>query len=105
MGNILFLSGQLGMVPGTPKVVDGGIAAETQQALANTKASLERYGYGLKDVVKCTVLLADMADFGAFNQVYLATFAQPYPARTLMAVKGLAFNGRVEIECVAAKAN
>ena len=105
VGNILFLSGQLGMLPGTPKVVDGGITAETQQAMANTKATLERYGYSLKDVVKCTVLLADMADFAAFNKVYLASFTQPYPARTLMAVKGLAFNARVEVECVAAKGN
>ena len=103
VGKTLYMSGQLGMVPGTPKLIAGGVAAETRQALENTKATLERYSYSLKDVVKCTVLLADIADFTAFNDVYLSFFARPYPARTLMAVKDLAFGARVEIECIAAK--
>lgn len=86
-------------------MVAGCITAETQQAIANTKAALERYGYSLKDVVGCTVFLVDMADFGPFDKVYIASCTQPYPGRTLVAAKGLTFNGRVEIECVAAKAN
>ena len=103
IGRQLYLSGQIGLVPGKGVLVSGGLLPETRQALANTKASLERYGYSMRDVVKCTVLLADMADFSAFNKVYLSAFSQPYPVRTLFAVKGLAFGARVELDCIAAK--
>lgn len=103
VGRHLYLSGQLGLVPGKGTLASGGLAAETKQALANTKALLERYGYSMRDVVKCTVLLADMADFSAFNRVYLSAFSKPYPVRTLFAVNGLAFGARVELDCFAAK--
>lgn len=103
MGHQLFLSGQLGLVPGKGTLSPGGLVPETKQALANTKAVLERYGYSMRDVVKCTVLLADMADFAAFNRLYLSAFAKPYPVRTLFSVNGLAFGARVELDCMAAK--
>lgn len=103
VGRQLYLSGQLGLVPGKGVLAPGGLVPETRQAIANTKATLERYGYSMGDVVKCTVLLADMADFAAFNREYLSAFSKPYPVRTLFAVGGLAFGARVELDCVAAK--
>ena len=103
VGRYLYLSGQMGLIPGRGVLSPGGLVPETKQALANTKATLERYGYTMGDVIKCTVLLADMSDFAAFNSLYLSAFSKPYPVRTLFAVKGLAFGGRVELDCIASK--
>jgi 2-iminobutanoate/2-iminopropanoate deaminase len=98
-GDYLFLSGQLGDRDG--KVVEGGIVAEARQALQNIKSVLERNHSSLADVVKCTVFLADIAEWPAFNDVYREFFKQPFPARSALAAKGLALNGRVEVECIA----
>jgi reactive intermediate/imine deaminase len=102
VGDLLFLSGQLGNRPGTLELVPGGIAAEARQAMENVKATLERHGASLADVVKCTVFLADMAEWRAFNAVYLEYFAPDrLPARSALGASGLALGGRIELECVA----
>lgn len=103
-GDLLFLSGQIGTIPGVspPQVVAGGIEAETRQTLENIVTVLEADGLGLGDVVKCTVFLADIDDYAAMNGVYLEFFGGDPPARSAMAGSGLALGARVEIECIAA---
>jgi 2-iminobutanoate/2-iminopropanoate deaminase len=101
VGNMLYLSGQLGLVPGTPQLADTGIAGQTRQALENVKAVLVYAGSSLERVVKCTVFLADIRDFAAMNAVYMTYFPQDPPARSTVGVSGLALGARVEIECVA----
>lgn len=104
VGGIFFLSGQLGNVPGTLTLVEGGIAAETRQALANILTVLQAQGLGLENLVRCTVMLADIADWPAFNAVYSEFFTgQPMPARSAFGCAGLALGARVEIECTAAR--
>lgn len=101
VGNLLFLSGQIGNLPGTTTLAPGGIGPESRQTLEHIRAILERHGATLKDVVKCTVFLADMGEWGAFNAVYREYFTAPYPARSALGSSGLAFKARVEVECVA----
>lgn len=103
VGDTLILSGQIGFSPTLKKLVEGGLEAETRQTLDNIKATLARYDYSMKDVVKCTVILADIKDFAQFNGIYKEYFAYPYPARTTFAASGLALNAQIEIECLAAK--
>jgi 2-iminobutanoate/2-iminopropanoate deaminase len=104
VGGLVFLSGQLGNVPGTLTLVEGGIEAETRQALANILTVLEAQGLGLDHLVRCTVMLADIAEWPAFNAVYAEFFAgQPLPARSAFGCAGLALGARVEIECTAAR--
>jgi reactive intermediate/imine deaminase len=102
VGNLLFLSGQIGNRPGTTTLVPGGIAAETRQALENIRSVLEHAGSSLDQVVKCTVFLADIADYQAMNAVYREYFPVDPPARSTVAGSGLALGARVEIECMAA---
>ena len=102
VGDLLILSGKLGRKPGTMEVVAGGIGPETRQTMENVKASLERAGSSLDRVVKCTVMLADMAEWPAMNEVYVTFFPGPKPARSAFGVSGLALGARVEIECWAA---
>ena len=103
-GNLLFLSGQIGTKPGVspPEVVEGGIEAETRQAMENIKTVLGAAGLGLGDLVKCTIFLADIDDYAAMNSVYVTFFPQDPPARSAMAGSGLALGAKVEIECIAA---
>jgi len=101
-GELLFLSGQLGVRPGEREVVPGGIEAETAQALDNIRAILERNGSGLERVVKCTAFLADMAEWPRMNAVYRRHFPNALPARSAFATAGLAFGARIELECIAA---
>lgn len=101
VGDMLYLSGTLGTRPGAG-LVDGGTAAETTQALENIKATLERHGSSIDRVVKCTVMLTDMADFRAMSDAYVKFFPTNRPARSAFAVAGLAANAHVEIECMAA---
>ena len=101
-GNTLYLSGQIGIVPGSMKLAPGGIKEEARQALENIKTSLEAHGYSMSNVVQCTVMLADIAEWGAFNEVYKSFFSKPYPARSAFGASGLAFGARVEVECIAA---
>ncbi len=100
VGNMLYLSGQMGTDEST-KLVPGGIEAETRQALANMKAILERHGSSLDHVVKCTVMMADMAEWPAMNAVYVQHFPLHLPARSAFGASSLALGGRVEIECIA----
>ena len=104
VGGLVFLSGQLGNLPGTLALVEGGIRAETRQALENIAAVLRGQGLGLENVVRCTVMLADIADWPAFNSVYAEFFTDvPMPARSAFGCGGLALGARVEIECTAAR--
>jgi reactive intermediate/imine deaminase len=99
-GNTLYLSGNLGNIPGTMNLAEGGITGETRQTMENISAVLQQFGSSMDEVVKCTVFLADMAEWGAMNEVYKTFFKNP-PARSALGVSGLALNGRVEIECIA----
>ena len=104
VGGIVFLSGQLGNVPGTLTLVEGGIAAEARQTLDNIATILRGQGLGLENLVRCTVMLADMAEWPAFNAVYAEFFTDhPMPARSAFGCAGLALGARVEIECTAAR--
>ena len=97
----LYTSGQIGNLPGTTKLASGGIAAESRQVMENMKAALERQGSSLDKVVKCTVFLADMKEWPAFNEVYVAYFTKHLPARSALGANGLALGARVEMECIA----
>ncbi|MCZ6618914.1 MAG: Rid family detoxifying hydrolase [Gammaproteobacteria bacterium] len=99
VGNMLYLSGQLGIIPGTTDLASGGIEGETKQAMDNIKSILERYGSGMDKIVKCTVMIADIAEWPRFNEVYVTYFPGPKPARSAFAAAGLALNGAVEVEC------
>ena len=99
-GPWLFLSGQLG-TDSTQRLVPGGIGPETRQAMENIRALLARAGGSMDRVVKCTVMLADMSEWGAMNQEYVRFFAGPRPARSALGASGLALGARVEIECLA----
>jgi reactive intermediate/imine deaminase len=104
VGPLVFLSGQLGNVPGTLALVPGGIRAEARQALDNIAAVLRAQGLDVAHLVRCTVMLADMAEWPAFNEVYAEFFAgHPLPARSAFGCNGLALGARVEIECTAAR--
>lgn len=100
---LVFVSGQLPIDPATGAFPEGGVAEQTRQSLLNARAILQAAGLDLKNVVKTTVFLADMADFGAMNEVYAQFFAAPFPARSAVAVKDLPKGARVEIECIAAR--
>lgn len=97
---LLFLSGMLGNKPGTSELAEGGIQGETRQTLENIKRAVEQFGSSMDRVVKCTVFLADMSEWGAMNEVYKTFFPNP-PARSAIAASGLALDARVEIECIA----
>ncbi len=103
VGNLIFLSGQLGVKPGTFDLVEGGIEAEARQTMENIRASLTLAGVDFSDVVKCTVFLADTAEWGTFNKVYVTYFDENPPARSALGANGLALNARVEVECIAVK--
>jgi reactive intermediate/imine deaminase len=103
VGGQVYVSGQIGVVPGTTKLVPGGLAEEAKQAIENVKGILVASGYSLRDVVKCTVMLADISEWGAFNEVYMKAFTPPYPARTALGANGLARGARLELDCIAAK--
>ena len=100
VGNLLFLSGQIGTGP-DGKLVPGGIAAETRQAMENIRGVLSRSGSSMDRVVKCLVMLADMQEWAAMNVVYTAYFPDAKPARSSLGASGLALGARVEIECIA----
>ncbi|MBM4385865.1 MAG: RidA family protein [Deltaproteobacteria bacterium] len=101
VGDLIFVSGQIGNLPGTLELAPGGVQAETRQALANIAAILERNGSSLRRVAKCTVFMLDMAEWPLLNEVWVATFPNK-PARSALGASGLAKGARVEIECIAA---
>jgi reactive intermediate/imine deaminase len=100
-GDTLYLSGQLGIIPGTSELVSGDIGEETRQALENTKAILERNGSALDRVVKCTVFLFDINKWPNMNEVYRSDFPKAPGERSAMAANGLVLNAWVEIEYTA----
>jgi len=103
-GGLLFVSGQLGVRPGTTELVPGGIEGETRQCLENIRAILERNGSSLERVVKCTAFLADMDEWARMNAVYRGYFPNALPARSAFGVGDrLAFHARIELECIAAR--
>ncbi|WP_028911284.1 RidA family protein [Prevotella sp. MA2016] len=104
VGNLVFTSGQIPIDPATGQFAEGGIKGQTRQSLTNVKAILEEAGTSLANVVKTTVFLADMADFADMNAVYAEFFAEPFPARSAVAVKTLPKGALVEIEVIAEKA-
>lgn len=101
VGNILYLSGQIGIDPATSKLAEGGISGETRQTLENIKASLEKHGSSMAEVIKCTVYLADIKEWAAMNEVYATYFTTNLPARSALGTSGLALGARTEIECMA----
>ena len=104
VGNLVLLSGMIGTIPGSMELAPGGIAGEARQTMENIEATLEAHGLAMSDVVKCTVMLADIAEWEAFNKVYRSFFTAPYPARSAFGANGLALGARVEVECIAAVA-
>lgn len=102
-GPYLFLSGQIGtkVVDGKPVLVSGGIEPETKQTFANIKAILEKGNSSLDRIVKCTVMMADMAEWPKMNDIYATYFPGPKPARAAFGATGLALGARVEIDCIA----
>lgn len=99
--NLLFLSGQVGEIPGTLQLVEGGIVPETRQTMENIRATLERHGSSLDRVIKCTVFMADISEWQTMNEIYVTYFPGPKPARSAAGANGLALGARVEIECIA----
>jgi reactive intermediate/imine deaminase len=99
VGHMIYLTGQIGNLPGADTVVAGGIQAETRQTLDNMKEVLERFGSSLDRVVKCTVMIEDIAEWPAMNEVYVQYFPGPKPARSAIGADGLALGASVELEC------
>jgi 2-iminobutanoate/2-iminopropanoate deaminase len=102
-GNLLFISGQVAIVPGTPDMKTGNIAEETNQVMKNLEAILEEAGLGFEHVVKTTIFLSDMNLFSAVNEEYGKYFKADFPARETVAVKGLPKNVNVEISMIASE--
>ena len=103
-GGFIFVSGQIGARTenGRMVLVPGGVEAETRQTMNNIKIILEQNGSSLERVVKCTVMIADMADWPRINPIYAEYFPGPKPARSALGANGLALGAKVEIECMAA---
>jgi 2-iminobutanoate/2-iminopropanoate deaminase len=101
VGGLLFLSGMLGNKPGTSELVPGGIGPETRQTMEHIRDALTRHGSSMDRVAKCTVFLADIAEWAQMNAVYVEFFPTNRPARSALGASGLALDARVEIECIA----
>lgn len=100
-GGLLFCSGQIPLDPATGRMVEGDVAAQTRQVLANLEAVLAAAGASLADVVRTTVYLADLGDFTAMNEVYATRFPAPAPARSTIQAARLPRDARVEIDAIA----
>lgn len=101
-GNLLFVSGQVALVPGTNDFANADITEETHQVMKNLEAILKEAGMGFAHVVKTTIFLSDMALFSSVNEIYAGYFTSDFPARETVAVKGLPKNANVEISVIAA---
>ena len=99
VGNVLYLSGQMGIEPGKMQLVHGGIEAETRQTLENIRTVLEAHGYSLDDLVRCTVMLADIAEWPAFNEVYRTFFPERFPARSALGGLPYPISARISRTC------
>jgi 2-iminobutanoate/2-iminopropanoate deaminase len=103
VNGFVFASGQIPIDPATGVFVEGGIQEQTRQALTNAQQILQTVGTDLNHVIKTTVFLSDIANFGPMNEVYAQFFSEPFPARSAVAVKDLPKGALVEIEVIAAK--
>ena len=103
VGDTIYLSGELGIDPETRELVPGGAGPETTQIFDNIAATLDDLDADLSDIVKCTVFLGDMADYGDMNAAYSAALPDPKPARSTFGVNGLALGAALEIECLAVR--
>jgi 2-iminobutanoate/2-iminopropanoate deaminase len=102
VGDLLFLSGAIGNRPGSPALVEGGTGGQAKQAMDNIGATLAHFGLGFDDVVKITIMLADMSEWAEFNKVYVGYFSPgKLPARSAFGCNGLALGARLEVECIA----
>lgn len=101
VGNMVYSAGQIPLVPGTGKLVEGDIAAQTHQVMSNLRAVLAAAGTGLENVVKTTIFVTNLADFATINQAYGSYFSGNPPARSTVQVAGLPLGANVEIEVVA----
>lgn len=101
-GDLLFVSGQIPVDPATGRLVDGDIAAQTEQVLRNLGALLDAAGVSFSDVARTTVYLADMEDFASMNEVYRRFFVEPFPARSTIQASRLPRDARIEIDAIAA---
>ena len=99
VGNMLYLSGQVGNIPGEMNVVTGGIGHETRQTMKSIKEVLERYGSSMDQVVKCLCMLEDINEWAEMSAEYVKFFPNHKPARSAFAGSGLAIGAKVEIEC------
>ena len=102
VGDTVYLSGMIGIQPGTMQLVSGGIEAEARQTMENIATTLKAHGLALNNVVKCTVMMEDIDEWGTFNSIYATYFSAPHPARSAFGTDGLALGARVEVECIAA---
>ncbi|MBN09234.1 MAG: translation initiation inhibitor, yjgF family protein [Flavobacteriaceae bacterium] len=103
IGNVIYLSGEIGTLP-NGKLIEGGITAQTKQALTNIKNTLEEIGSSIDNVFKCTCMLSDINDYGEMNKEYIKHFKRDkMPSRSTFAASGLALNAKLEIECIAIK--
>ena len=100
-GDIVFLSGQIPIVPETGCLVEGDITAQTHQIFQNIKAVLEAAGLSMDHVVKTTVYMTNLADFGTLNEIYATYFSEPFPARSCVGVSSLPKGAQVECEVIA----
>ena len=100
-GNLLFLSGQIGLDPASGALVGGGTTAETEQVLKNLASVLAAAGLGFEHVVRTTIYLVDLADFATVNDIYARYVREPYPARATVGVATLPRGARVEIDAIA----
>ena len=101
VGNTVYLSGQIAIPPGESELVSGGIGPESRQTLTNIGLVLQHFSLDFRDIIKCQVMLANISEWPSFNAVYKEFIPSPYPARSAFAGSGLAFDARVEVECVA----
>ncbi len=103
VGNLMFLSGQIPLIPETGKFVEGGIKEQTEQVLKNITAVLAAAGCSFENIVKTTCFLSDISNFAAMNEVYKTYFSENFPARSTYAVAGLPLGALIEIEVIASK--
>ena len=101
VGNTIYLSGQLGVKPGTMSLVSGGMEAQAKQTMDNIKATLESHNLSMSNIVKCTVMIADIAKWPIFNEIYVTYFEGDFPARSAFGANGLALGAELEVECIA----
>ena len=101
--NMIYISGQLGNIPGSFKLVEGGIRAESKQTMENIKSVLAANGASMKDIIKCQVFIEDINEWPVFNEEYVKFFPGKKPARSALGADGLALGAKVEVECMAYK--